>query len=284
MKANAWHRAIASAVLAFAFPGAARSAASADVPVSSDPRPLRVLFVGNSYLYTHVMPDVVASVAAARGIEIVPGMLAEPNFAIEDHLATGRYEAMLAEGWHWVVLQQGPSSLPENQVNLRVHSARATELAWAHGARVALMSAWPALPNASTWLNAELSYRNAAVANRICVLPVATAWRLARTQQPGIRLFQPDELHPERAGTLLAAETILRGLMDHPEYAEPLNLSPWILAGIWQPAVANAVVLDDIARQALDVEPIRCRGRKDSTDGKVAASREVSGAGTDARH
>lgn len=47
--------------------------------------PLRVLFVGNSYIYTNDLPEVVASVAAARGVEIIPGMLAEPNFAIEDH-------------------------------------------------------------------------------------------------------------------------------------------------------------------------------------------------------
>lgn len=88
---------------------------------ASRPRSLRVLFVGNSYIYTHDLPIVVAAVAAARGVDVVSGLLAEPNFAIQDHLAQRAYGARLAEGLDWVVLQQGPSSLPENQLNLRVY-------------------------------------------------------------------------------------------------------------------------------------------------------------------
>ena len=98
---------------------------------------MRVLFVGNSYTYVNDLPYVVAVVAAARGIEIDYGMLAEPNYALPDHIVTGAYDRKLAEGWDYVVLQQGPSSLPENRELLRVWAVRAAESA--HAAGVPLM-------------------------------------------------------------------------------------------------------------------------------------------------
>lgn len=222
------------------------------------PPALRVLFVGNSYIYTHDLPEVVADVAAARGVRLVPGMLAQPNFAIEDHLARNQYVAMLNQGWDWVVLQQGPSSLPENRESLRIWSGRAADLARARGIRVALMSAWPALQNAHTWLDAELSYRNAAIANGLCVLPVATAWRLSREQQPAIRLYQADQLHPEREGTLLAALVITQSLLNNRYFADPPNMAAVISTSDWRTAVSRTAALHEIARSALGSETARC--------------------------
>jgi hypothetical protein len=230
--------------------------ASAEVD-KARPNRLRVLFVGNSYTYTHDLPQVVASVAATRGVEIVAGMLAEPNFAIEDHLAQDRYADLLDQGWDWVVLQQGPSSLPESRANLRLYSGRAADMARARGIRVALMSAWPALDNATTWANAELSYRLAAEANGVCVLPVASAWRLARAQQPAIELYQRDRLHPEREGTLLAAFVIAQGLSERRNVAVS-DLASALPAPDWRTALARAARLDGIARQALNSESPRC--------------------------
>src|SRR5689334_10005246 len=84
---------------------AAIAAIPCAVFAKGEPRPLRVLFVGNSYTYVNDLPFVVAVVAASRGIEIDYGMLAEPNYALEDHIVTGAYDMKLAEGWDWVVLQ-----------------------------------------------------------------------------------------------------------------------------------------------------------------------------------
>jgi hypothetical protein len=226
------------------------------------PSPLRVLFVGNSYLYTHDVSQVFADVAAARGIVVEVGLLAEPDFAIEDHLALDAFTLRLAEGWHWIVLQQGPSSLPESQVNLRIHAGRAALLAHATGARTALMSAWPALPNAHTWLAAESSYRNAALANGLCVLPVATAWRLAREQAPGIALYQPDQLHPEREGTLLAALVVARDLLRRPQHVDAPVIAASPSDPAWEGALQHTETLDRIARAALELEGPRCERAK----------------------
>jgi hypothetical protein len=234
-------------------------AAAQKQPPRAPATPMRVLFVGNSYLYTNDLPDAVERVAAARGVALVSGSLALPNYAIEDHLADGDYERRLAEGWDWVVLQQGPSSLPENQANLRIHSGRAANLARARGIRVALMSAWPHLDNVHTWSAAEASYRSAARANGLCVLPVASAWRLAREAAAALVLYDADRLHPARDGTLLAAQVIADGLLPRALPDGAPVLAAHFADGAWQASLARGPLIDTFARAALATEEPRCR-------------------------
>lgn len=227
---------------------------------AAEPAPLRVLFVGNSYTYTNDLPLVVAQVAAARGILIVPTMLAEPDFALEDHIVTGLYDSVLeSDPYDWVVLQQGPSSLPQNQVYLRTWAVRAAASAHAHGIRVALMAAWPALDNAYTSLNAELSYRNAAIASGGCSLPVATAWRLVREQRPDLSLYQRDRLHPTPEGTLLAALVIVRGMLYQAPNSGAPDLENILEDAGWRAALREAPALDAIAMRTVWAEPARCQ-------------------------
>jgi hypothetical protein len=234
------------------------AAAAKPQPPRTDAAPLRVLFVGNSYTYVNDVPGLVARVAAARGVELVPGMVAEPNFAIEDHLARRDYAEALARGWDWVVLQQGPSSLPENQELLRLHAGRAAALARERGIKVALFAAWPALDNAHTWPAAELSYRNAAHANGLCVLPVSTAWRLARERAPDVQLYASDRLHAGLEGSLLAALVLAQGLLPRPHYTDPPDLTPLLPVREWGPILGRVGRLDPLAREALQLEPERC--------------------------
>jgi hypothetical protein len=250
-------RSIAALLLALAL-GYGQGAAFA----AKAPPPLRVLFVGNSYLYVNDLPQLVADVAAARGIALHAGMLAEANFAIEDHLERDDYATRLDEGWDWVVLQQGPSSLPANQDNLRIFAGQAATMAQARGARVALMSAWPALPNAHTWPAAETSYRLAALANGLCVLPVSSAWRAVHGARPGIRLYQADQLHAEREGTLLAALVIVRGLVRRPAHVDPPPLASSAVDASWRDALQHTAELDDYAQRAVALEGPNCLREK----------------------
>lgn len=249
---------LAAAVILLACCCTPRLHAAKPSPRDAEPVPLRVLFVGNSYTFVNDVPDLVARVAAARGVELVTGMIAEPNYSIEDHLRRRDYENMLARGWDWVVLQQGPSSLPENQEILRVQAGRAAALAQARGIRVALFAAWPALDNAPTWAAAEFSYRNAARANGLCVLPVSMAWRLARERAPTVQLYAPDRLHASPEGSLLAALVMAQGLVPRPHYDAPPELSR-LLSGLeWRAVLMRSALLDTLAREALQAEPARC--------------------------
>lgn len=235
----------------------------------AQPRAIRVLFVGNSYTYVNDLPYVVAVVAAARGVEVEYGMLAEPNFALEDHIVTGAFDAKLAEGWDWVVLQQGPSSLPQNREHLRVWSERAAASARARRTSVVLFSAWPARGNAFTWLDAEESYRLAARAVRGCIAPIATAWRYARAGLPSLDVYAEDGLHASEAGTLLAAQVIVRAFLERRFSRDPPALAGAFEQSWWQPVLAQSDALDAFARRAVaDMQP-RCAVAKHAPGGEL---------------
>ena len=234
------------------------AAAKGEAPPTDESRPLRILFVGNSYTYTNDLPRVVQQLSAVHGRSIASSMLASPNFAISDHFANGIYERVVSGGYDWVILQQGPSSLPENRQHLAFWSKRAADIARGYGSQVALFSAWPALQNDFTWLGAEQSYHEAADFSGTCVLPVATAWRFSRERLAGVELYQDDLLHPTESGTLLAAMTILRGLDRRgyveatPDAASALDENPW------SAAAAHAAAFDRIVFDALANESNRC--------------------------
>ena len=95
-------------------------------------RHLRVLFVGNSLTATNDLPATVAAIARGVGHTTIDVQMVAPGgYALEDHWANGDALAALRTGrFDVVVLQQGPSSLPESRVNLIEWTKR-----WADEAR-----------------------------------------------------------------------------------------------------------------------------------------------------
>ena len=189
-------------------------AAFASMPAgAAEPAPSRVLFVGNSYLTTNNLPLRASQLAGQRGQALDAVMHARPDFSLADHLRDRTVLDARGTPWDWVVLQQGPSSLPASGDDL-VASARAMALRLqGRPTRIALFAAWPAADRADASLQGEANYRRAAEAIGACLLPVAAAWRLARADAAMPRLYQADRLHPSRSGTRLAALVVLRGLL-----------------------------------------------------------------------
>ena len=248
---------------------------------------VRVLFVGNSYTYVNELPQRVAELGAAQGVDVRVSMHAGPDLSLADQLAKRSLRILLSQPWDWVVLQQGPSSLPESRAELiestrtlakrlrRAQDWRRREsmglgpLGSTSGSarlvgapaealrgptRIAMFAAWPQLPHAASSPQAEESYRLAAQAVRGCVLPVAAAWRIARESGDAPRLYQEDLVHATNAGTVLAALAIVSGLTGKPL---PPLAAP---AGADAAERARLQRLVDAAQQALDEEPERCRG------------------------
>lgn len=176
------------------------------------PEATRILFVGNSYIYTNDMPARVRQLARARTLALDTRLRAAPDYALADHLRDHAFLAMLEEPWDWVVLQQGPSSLPENRNGLLASAGLVAARLRGKPTRIALMAAWPAASRTDTSPAAEANYRYVADAIGACVLPVAAAWRLAGEDTTLPVLYAPDRLHPNRIGTRLSAMVVLRGL------------------------------------------------------------------------
>lgn len=166
-----------------------------------------ILFVGNSLTYWNNLPLIVQSLFDASGgpsyrVSNVSG----PDFGLQDHWRVRRARRAIARGgWDYVVLQQGPSSLPESRQTLRDYTRRFADLIVASGARPALYSVWPQRQHARSFPRAIESYELAAVDVGALLFPVATAWLAALLRDPALELYEADGLHPTLAGSCLAA-------------------------------------------------------------------------------
>jgi len=195
--------------------------------------PLRVLFVGNSLTATNDLPALVARLARAFGPrEIQYKTIAPGGTSIEDHWNAGVVPAELETGkWDVVVMQQGPSALPESQANLIEWATRMSKHAREHGVRPALLTVWPESYRRYATAAVIASYANAAKAANAELYPAGVAWRAAWRRNPSLPLYGPDGFHPSGLGTYLAAIVVLAGLTgDEPigrrvELLRPVKLS-----------------------------------------------------------
>ena len=180
----------------------------------AQPRHLRVLFVGNSLTATNDLPATVAGLARAVGhTSIEVQTIAPGGYALEDHWANGAaLDALRTGRFDVVVLQQGPSSLPESRANLIEWTRRWADEARAHGTRPAVLTVWPERERFSVFPAVVRNYRDAAHSANALLLPAGTAWLNAFHRQPAIRLSGPDAFHPSARGTYLAALVVYTGL------------------------------------------------------------------------
>lgn len=177
-------------------------------------RELRVLFVGNSLTYVNDLPGMVAELARADGaVRLTTGVIARPDYSLEDHLASGEAAARIsAGGWDVVVLQQGPSALPESRAELIGAARRIATLCAERGVRVALYAVWPAADRRTAFDSVDASYATAADSVGGALLPVGRAWQGAWRRDASLPLYGADGFHPSPTGSYLAALVIYRGL------------------------------------------------------------------------
>jgi len=183
-------------------------------PVDTTPEPgFNVLFVGNSLTYTNDLPGMVGQMLPAwEGEDVHVGTVAAANVSLEDHWHLGgAREAIASGGWDVVVVQQGPSSVPQNQAHLATWVGHFADFAETHGVRPAVLMVWPPEGDEARAEAVVAAYATAAREADAALFPAGAAWRLARadgTADP----YGPDRFHPSPAGTYLAALTVVGGL------------------------------------------------------------------------
>jgi hypothetical protein len=175
---------------------------------------LSVLFVGNSLTYTENLPALVEGLGRAAELDRVRvASVAKPDYSLEDHWNDGEaLDSIDRGGWDAVVLQQGPSSLPESQAHLLEWTGRLAERIRAAGGRPAVYMVWP--PAYGDWDGVVAAYTAAAEGTDAVLLPAGRAWQAVLGAHPEIELYGPDRFHPTRAGAYLSALVIFGGLAD----------------------------------------------------------------------
>lgn len=205
----------------------------------SEPPDGSVLFIGNSLTASNNLPAMVAGLSTAAGDDepIFTSAVVRGGYSLQDHWNGSLARSTVqAGGWAFVVLQQGPSSLPESQAHLATWTETWAELIREQGAEPALYMVWPSEQRAFAFDAVSTSYRNAAAAVDGRLFPVGEAWQAAWRRDPDLPLYGPDAFHPSVSGTYLAAIVI---------YAQISGRSPVGLPQAFEHPGGGSVSIDE---------------------------------------
>jgi hypothetical protein len=236
----------------------ALTAGSGADTVGAREQPQRVLFVGNSLTAANDLPALVEAIGRTSGGPVLDAeAITFNNFSLEDHWLRGDARRTVeAGGWHWVVLQQGPSALPESQAALREWTRRFDTAIRIAGARTALYMVWPARARTADFPGVSASYAAAARDVGGFLLRAGDAWRAAWAIDPSLALYGPDGFHPSELGSYLAALVIHQGLTGQ----APLVPAPSLLVGPNREIRLDARTAETLARAAAAVVAVRPEG------------------------
>jgi hypothetical protein len=194
---------------------------------NAQPQEWRVLFIGNSLTYSNDLPAIIAALAASRQQRLIHKTIAFPNFSLEDHWQQGdALKAMAKDKWDVVVMQQGPSGLPESRAMLLDYTRRFAEKIRAAGAKPALYQVWPSAARFNDFPRVLESYQLAAKDVNGLLLPVGAAWRAAWDRDAKLALYAEDQFHPSALGSYLAALVMYEKLLGKTPLGLPAQLSP----------------------------------------------------------
>jgi hypothetical protein len=171
------------------------------------PKPVRVLFIGNSYTYYNDLPGMLAALArAGKQPPLVHERETPGGYTLEKHWMDGKALKKLAAGkWDYVVLQEQSLRPLRDRARMFEYAHKLDDEIKRHGARTLLYQTWarqdapekqPELSRAHLDLGKELKAR---------VVPVGMAWEWALKEAPKLALHVADKSHPSKAGTYLAA-------------------------------------------------------------------------------
>jgi hypothetical protein len=190
------------------------------------PNTLRVLFIGNSLIYTNDLPAIVQALAeVSKQRRLVCGSIAFPNYSLEDHWNRGEAQKAIAIGkWDVVVLQQGPSSQSEGRQSLLEYTRRFDKIICEAGAKLALYMVWPAAARFGDFAGVIDSYKSAALDVQAILFPVGAGWLEAWKSDKTLELYRTDLFHPSQTGSYLAALVIYGKLFAKSSVGLPANL------------------------------------------------------------
>lgn len=187
---------------------------------------LKVLFLGNSYVYTNSLPSVLTAMATSTGDNINYATNAIGGYTLQNHYNDSISKALIAQGtWDFVVLQEQSQlpAFPITQVEEDVYpyakkldslvrlSNTCTETVFytTWGRKNGDANNCGFYPPICTYNGMDsllqLRYQTMASNNDAIVAPAAQLWHYIRNNFPAIELYNPDESHPSAAGTYAAA-------------------------------------------------------------------------------
>ena len=178
----------------------------------------KILFVGNSYIYTNNLPEVFRQLACDGNHLVEIDSSTSGGWTLADHVSSSKtLEKLQEKKWGYVILQE-QSEIPAFEIprSMQMYPAARTLVAEIrkNGSTPLFLITWgrkdglpeygiPSFLDMQNRLNA--GYLEIARELGVNVIPVGHAWHLVSSQPQPVDLWQSDGSHPNSAGTYLAA-------------------------------------------------------------------------------
>lgn len=173
----------------------------------------KILFVGNSLTYTNDLPTILIEIGNNFNKSITTEMVCKPNYAIVDHLEEEIIQQKIAtEKYDYVIIQQGPSSQEEGRRMLLDAGELLNKLCKKHNTKLGYYMVWPSKQYYFTFDKVIANHTEAAQKNDALLFPVGKYWKEYEAQKPRTSLYGPDQFHPSKTGSFLAALVIFKEL------------------------------------------------------------------------
>ncbi len=194
---------------------------------------IRVLFVGNSYLFYNDLRAMLCAMGKKRGLSFECAVCAYGSASLQSHWQGEAKQTLENERFDYVVLQdqsETPSLRPEQTIRYGTEFCR---LARERGCRPVFLVTWARLARSGDQFalygdmqrRLTSAYSRAAIEGGALAAPAGEAWKRAYAALPGLRLHLRDGSHPNAEGSYLAACVLFRTLTGSPSLGLPGTLS-----------------------------------------------------------
>jgi hypothetical protein len=172
-------------------------------------KPLRVLFIGNSYTYFNgglgtLVQSLASAVKGGRALEFVE--VTKGGQTLEGHWNEGKALAQIRKGgWDYVVLQEHSLRPLLDRDKMYTYAKKFDAEIRKVGAKTVFFETWARKNRPEMQSGLDLAYSGIAREVTATLAPAGLAWQAALKDRPGFALHIGDLSHPTPAGSYLNA-------------------------------------------------------------------------------
>ena len=165
-------------------------------------KPLNFLFIGNSYTYFNEMPYLLEMLSEQESNPVKVKVIAKGGFTLEKHWENLKSDKLLKEThWDYLSLQE-QSMRPIKDPKLMIEYGQKISKLINNNAKRFVYLTWARKNKPEQQSLINKSYQTLAKLIHAELVPVGTAWQLAKGETPKINLYHADNSHPNLAGVI----------------------------------------------------------------------------------
>jgi len=170
-------------------------------------KPIRILFIGNSYTaYNGGLYKLLPVMAEARGRKLICDHSVAGGKSLEWHFNEGKALERIRGGtWDFVVLQDFSLQAIDKRDVMFEYIRKLDAQIDKVGAKTILYMTWARQNKPETQATITDAYESIAREVDAIVVPAGNVWRQSLNQRPDVALHRSDKSHPNACGTYLVA-------------------------------------------------------------------------------